>query len=451
MSPRPWRPASATTAGSSGPPVPSSLSGLSLKQLEQIGAAALHDSSDTGAGRLIALLDEGFNFHDKHEALRNLVIAPGFARDFVDGDTTVTDTTQLASFEHGTWTLGCLAGYLPGVYLGSAYGADYALARSEQQISETPVEMFYWAQAAEWADSLGADVISSSVGYLRFDDPSANFLPSDLDGHTTEISRAAEIAAGKGILVVNAVGNDGEGPLPRLFAPADVNGDSLIAVGSVDSFGTVSLFSSRGPTWDGRIKPDLVARGEATWLVSASGNPNAYFQFNGTSFAAPLVAGLAACLMQARPAWTPTQIIRALRETASNCCGPDNATGWGIPNGSAALGWTPGPPAPALPPAGYVELAMQSPNPFLPSAGPLEVRFGLGPRFTESQHGRLRVYDVTGRLVQELYSGPLACGRWHVADWSGVDHNSRPAPPGVYLVNLDVAGRTSTVRFVILR
>jgi len=449
--PEPWLPASASRSGLSSPPVPSTLSGLSIKQLDQIGATGLHDSSYVGTGELIAVLDEGFNFHDKHEALRNLVIAPGFARDFVDGDTTVTDTTQLSAFEHGTWTLGCLAGYEPGVYLGSAYGADYALARSEVEATETPVEMLYWAQAAEWADSLGADVISSSVGYLRFDDPASNFAASDLDGHTAEISRAAEIAASKGILVVNSVGNDGEGPLPRLVAPADVNGDSLLAIGAVDSFGTVSVFSSRGPTADGRIKPDLVARGEAAWLISASGNPNAYFQFDGTSFSAPLVAGLAACVLQVRPTWTATEVIRALRETATNCCGPDNASGWGTPRGVAAIAWTPGPPAPALPPAGYLELALQSPNPVEPRQAPLEVRFGLGPRFGEDQHGRLRVFDATGRLVRDLFSGPLACGRWHVVQWSGDDRDGAPASSGVYFVNLYVAGRTSTVRFALLR
>jgi len=433
------------------PLVPSTQSGLAWLQLAQIGATALHDSGYAGSGRLIVLFDDGFNFHDRHDALRNVIIAPGLVRDFVDGDTTVTDTTQLASFEHGTWTFGCIAGYEPGVYLGSAYRADFALARSEVETRETPVEMLYWSQAAEWADSLGADVISSSVGYNRFDSPWPSLGPADLDGHTSEVSRAAEIAASKGILVVNSVGNDGEGPLPRLVAPADVNGDSLIAAGAVDSFGVVTSFSSRGPTSDGRIKPDLMARGEAAWVVSGSGVPDGFLLADGTSFSAPLIAGLAACLLEARPAWTPTEVIRALRETASSCCGPDNVYGWGIPNGAAALAWTPGPPAPELPPTGYVEVAIQSPNPFEPRSAPLEVRFGLGPHFTESQTGKLGVFDASGRLVRELYSGTLACGRWHVAQWSGDDAQGRSAPSGIYFVNLYAAGRTQTVRLALLR
>jgi subtilisin family serine protease len=449
--PAPWPGRAPSGARLQSPPVPSSQSGLALLQLAQIGATALHDSGYVGTGELIAVLDDGFNFHDRHDALRSVAIAPGFSRDFVDGDTTVTDTTQLGSFEHGTMTFGCIAGYEPGVYLGSAYGAQFALARTEVATSETPVEMLYWSEAAEWADSLGADIISSSLGYNRFDSPWPSLGPADLDGHTSEVSRAAEIAASKGILVVNSAGNGGDGPPPMLVAPADVNGDSLIAVGAVDSFGVVADFSSRGPTSDGRIKPDLMARGEAAWVVSASGVPDEFQQWNGTSFSAPLIAGLAACLLEARPAWSPTQTIRALRETASSCCGPDNVMGWGIPNGARALGWTPGPPAPELPPTGYVELALQGANPAGPRDGPMVVRFGLGPRFTESQTGKLRVFDATGRLIRELYSGSLSCGRWHVAEWAGEDRNGRSAPSGIYFVNLYVSGRTQTARFALIR
>lgn len=440
------------SARAAGAPVPSSESGLAFGQLDQIGVTAVHDSGYVGVGVLVAILDEGFNFHDKHEALRDQLVPPGFSRDFVDGDTVVTDTTQIALYDHGTQTFGCVAGYRPGVYLGTAYGATFALGRTENDAVEQPVEMLYWAQGAEWADSLGADLISSSLGYGRgFDDPTQDFPPSAFDGHTSEVSRAAEIAASKGILVVNAMGNDGARPAPQILAPADVNGDSLIAVGAVDSFGVVASFSSRGPTSDGRLKPDLVARGLGTWVVSASGAPDAFLQLDGTSFAAPLVAGLAACLLAARPTWTPGEVIRALRETASNVCAPDDLQGWGLPNGLAALRWTPGPPSPSLPPRGYVELAIDNANPFVPARAALTVRFGLGPRFMAEERSRLRVFDVRGRIVRSLFVGPLCCGRWQVVEWAGDDADGRAAPSGVYFVHLDAEGRVGTRRVVLLR
>jgi len=424
--------------------------GLAEGQLAQIGATAIHDAGFTGRGVLVAILDEGFNFVEKHQALRARAFPPGFQRDFVDGDTVVTDTTDLGGFAHGTWTLGCLAANLPGVYQGSGYGADFALARTENAASETPVEMLYWAQGAEWADSLGADIISSSVGYQIFDPPFPSLGPQDFDGHTSDISRAAEIAAAKGILVVNSVGNSGAGPAPRLVAPADVNGDSLIAVGAVDSFGNVASFSSRGPTSDGRIKPDLVARGVDTWLVSASGTPDAYLTADGTSFSAPLVAGLAACLLEARPSLGPTGIIRALRETASAMCSPDEDQGWGVPNGPAALAWIPGPAGHEQPPAGYLEMAGGSSNPFRSSRGPFRLVFGLGPRLGETARARVRVFDSAGRLVNTLFYGSLTCGIWQTVEWNGRDPQGRTSRPGIYFVHFDAEGRTRSLRVVLL-
>ncbi len=424
--------------------------GLARAQLEQIGATALHDAGFTGAGVLVAILDEGFNFFDEHQALRGRVFPPGFQRDFVDGDTVVTDTTDLGGFAHGTWTLGCLAANLPGVYQGSAYGADVALARTENAASERPVEMLYWVQGAEWADSLGADIISSSVGYSSFDPPFPSYGPADFDGHTTDISRAAEIAASKGILIVNSVGNGGAGPPPRLVAPADVNGDSLIAVGAVDSFGNVASFSSRGPTSDGRIKPDLVARGQDTWLVSASGTPDAYVMLDGTSFSAPLVAGLAACVMQARPSLGPTEVIRALRETASAMCAPDDDQGWGIPNGPSAVAWNPGPPGRERPPTGYLEMAGAGANPFRSSRGTFRLVFGLGPKLGEVARARVRVFDATGRVVNTLFYGSLTCGIWQTVEWNGRDPQGRTSRPGIYFIHFDAEGRTRTLRVVLL-
>src|SRR5262249_23678194 len=156
---------------------------------------------------------------------------------------------------------GCIAGNLPGAYVGSGFGARFALARTENDYSETPAEMLYWGMGAEWADSLGADLITSSLGYFTFDNPADSYTYASMDGRTTDVTRAAEIAAHKGILVVNAVGNEGASQWRYLIAPSDVATDSLIAVGSVDETGRVSAFSSYGPNAAGCTKPDLVARG----------------------------------------------------------------------------------------------------------------------------------------------------------------------------------------------
>ena len=216
--------------------------------------------------------------------------------------------------------------------LGPAYGCILYLGRTEYDPTEKPIEMVYWGMGAEWADSLGADIISSSLGYKFFPDSAGHDLTYDLlDGHTAIVTRAAEIAAAKGILVVVSAGNDGNNPRTgyKVGAPADANGDSVLAIGAVDSLGVRAGFSSKGPTVDGRIKPDLSAQGVSVLLPAANGDPHAYQRANGTSFSAPLVAGLAACLMQARPSWPPVMIIDALKHTASHGANPDTLTGWG--------------------------------------------------------------------------------------------------------------------------
>lgn len=420
--------------------------GLNGPALAQIGVAALHDSGYTGAGVLIAVFDEGFNGYDAHQALAARAPAPGHVRDFVGGDTVVTDASRPLDFDHGTWVLGPLAGDLPGTYLGAAPGAALALARTEEAGFERRVEMHWWAMAAEWADSLGADVISSSVGYSLFDPPEASLAPDSLDGATAEVTVAARIAAARGILVVNSAGNAGASPWRIVLAPADAHGDSVLAVGAVDVAGALASFSSRGPTADGRIKPDLVALGVGN-PVPDPGAPAGYLSSSGTSFAAPLVAGLAACLLEARPAWRATDVVAALKSTASRAAMPGDAYGWGLPNGAAAL--CAGPGGGGLPPPGRARL--MGPNPLVAGGPPVRVRFTAGGVQAGERPGRALVHDAAGRRVRALWGGRIARGQCLDVTWDGRAEDGERVTPGIYYISLSAGGETSAVRVAALR
>jgi serine protease AprX len=417
--------------------------GLTAAQLAQMNLPALHDSGYVGTGIIVCILDNGFTGHSTHEALASQIIPPGYQRDFVDGD--LDPSNAPGNFPHGAWAMGCIAGAKPGTYVGAAFGATFALGRTENDAREFRDEMLYWGMGAEWADSLGADIISSSLGYNTFDtDP--DYTYADMNGHTTDITRYAEIAASKGILVVNAVGNEGNKPWIYLVAPADASGDSLIAVGAVDEFGRHGAFSSFGPSADGRIKPDLVARGVQVPLVAPENGNQSYETEDGTSFSTPLVAGLAACLMQARPAWRPVDVVRALRETASQASRPDNSLGYGIPDGARALCWQVGVGVPNPNTARVL-----GPNPMRAGDPPVTVRFAAGGVLEGSNPAHIRVHDLQGRRVSDLWSGSLARGQCVDVSWDGRDLDHRLAHSGCYFVSLTVGGEVTTARVVWLR
>jgi subtilisin family serine protease len=428
--------------------------GRSLGQLTRLGIPAVHDSGYVGFGINVCLLDNGFNYFRKHEALRTIPVGGGRARDFIEGlegASSVQDTVSAPYFfEHGTATLSALAGRAPGRYLGAAPSCNVALARSEYEGSEKPIEMVWWGMAAEWADSLGSDILSASLSYRFFPDSAGNDITyAMLDGHTTIVTRAAEIAAAKGILVVVSAGNDGSNPAygRKVSAPADANGDSVIAIAAVDSFGVRRLFSSKGPTFDGRIKPDLAAQGASVWVATALGDPNTYEPLDGTSFSTPLVAGLAACLMQARPNWPPVWIIQALKASATQASSPDTLLGWGIPNGLAALRYVPD--TLGIPPGTAISLRFAGPNPFRAGAS-ASVSLSLGSDSPATGY-RVRVLDAAGRLVRHLGSGTLAPGMRLSIPWHGDDASGRTLVPGLYFLDLEGAGRHRTVRVVVLR
>jgi subtilisin family serine protease len=306
--------------------------GTSLGQLSQIGVPAVHELGLHGEGVVIALFDAGFN-NLPHEAFSTMAILT--QQDFVNGDLDVADGADQGEGSHGTATLSVIGGFKEGELVGPAFAATYILAKTENTDSETPFEEDNWAAAAEWAESLGADVISSSLGYLEYDGPFTSYTATDMNGETAISTRAADMAAAKGVVVVNSAGNSGyNAEHNTLGAPAD--GKNVIAAGAVDRLGSRAYFSSVGPTADGRIKPDVAAQGVLVKAASAY-SVRGYSTVSGTSFSCPLTAGVAALILQAHPSYTVEQVRSVLRETASQAAAPDNLLGWGIVNALAAI------------------------------------------------------------------------------------------------------------------
>tara|TARA_B110000046_G_scaffold166481_1_gene183439 strand:- start:28659 stop:30302 length:1644 start_codon:yes stop_codon:yes gene_type:complete len=302
--------------------------GDALAQLELYNLLPLHIDGFKGKGILVAVFDAGFYLADtlhafKHVRDNNQI---KFVRDFVDGD-----YDAFHSSYHGSAVLSTIAAYREGEIIGSAYEADFVLCRTENGASETLIEEDNWVAAAEWADSLGVDVINSSLGYTEFDSPSSNHTYADMDGNTTIISRGADIAASKGILVVNSAGNSGQTSWKYIGAPADA--DSILTVGAVDVSGNVAPFSSYGPSSDGQIKPNVCAVGWQATVISVNDDA---FRLNGTSFSSPLMAGAVASLWSKFPEASNMEIIKAVELSSSNFNNPDDRCGYGIPDMSRA-------------------------------------------------------------------------------------------------------------------
>jgi serine protease AprX len=302
--------------------------GPSFNQLNQINVPVLHDLGYSGKGVLICMLDTGFkNF--THQALDHLDIQATW--DFVNDDPNVFDEDgQMGLGNHGTQTLGTIGGYHPGELVGPAYGASYILGKTENTDWERHIEEDHWVAGAEWADDLGADIISSSLGYrYEFTDGEEDYTSEDMDGETAIVTQGANIAASRGILIVNSAGNEGPA-LPgenTIIAPAD--SPHVIAAGAVHPSGIRVEFSSMGPTADGRVKPDVMAQGYDVYTVEIGGF-SIYDSVAGTSFACPLTAGVAALILEINPTWTNQDIMEAIKSTADNSSNPDSEYGWGI-------------------------------------------------------------------------------------------------------------------------
>jgi serine protease AprX len=305
--------------------------GQATNQTQMISVDLLHNLGYSGLGMWIAILDAGFYHVDQIAAFdslwdNNRILG---TRDFnIPGNNVFGDDMHT----HGTAVLSTMGANLPGQIVGTAPNASFWLIRTEVGEYEALIEEYNWAAGAEFADSVGVDVINSSLGYTTFDNPVYDHTYADMDGNTTPCTRAADLATSRGMIVCNSAGNSGGSAWQYIGAPAD--GDSVFSIGAVDWQGFYAGFSSTGPTADGRTKPDVSAQGAGTTVVAGDGS---VVQGSGTSFSSPIMAGAMACLWQAVPLLSAEELRTGVRNTASQGSTPDSLLGFGIPNMMNAL------------------------------------------------------------------------------------------------------------------
>ena len=442
--------------------------GNAKAQIAQIQADFLHQEGFFGENIVIGLLDTGFNL--EHTALEGVdVIAQ---HDFVNDDANTADKVDQDDphqDDHGSIVLGILAGDAPGQLIGIAPRARYLLGKTELVslrgvVFERQIEEDWWVEGLEWLEEMGADVVSSSLGYFDW------YRFADLDGKTSKVTVAANLAVQKGMAVVIAAGNlgaqplsDGLGLLGRITPPAD--GFNVLAIGAVDRDGQVLPFSSQGPTYDGRTKPDLMAMGAGVTSINSTTRGDFSSDHSGTSFATPLAAGVVALLMEVFPLATVQDIVNTLRMTGSQASKPDNTAGYGVIRARAAydillnqFGGTGLPKPVAVQPTSDLlattlgelkrgELLQNYPNPFNPETW---IPFKL----TASGQVVIRIYNLNGRLVNALELGRLPAGDYstkrRAVYWDGRNLNGERAASGTYFYVLEFQGETATRKMILL-
>ena len=400
--------------------------GPSFNQVNMLRGDILHDEGYRGQGMLIAVLDAGFTGANVISSLQHLwqndrIVA---VRDFVKDGIDI-----YSAHNHGTIVSSIMAGIQEGMLVGTAPEAEFMLVRTEDAGSEFLIEEYNWICGAEYADSMGADIINSSLGYSLFDDPSQDHSYSDLDGETVPISRAAEIASSRGMVVVTSAGNEGGNPWFYITAPGDA--DNIITVGAVDSAGYIAGFSSRGPSYDRRVKPDVCTKGYKAIGQRGSGE---FVYCSGTSCSSPVMAGMTACLWQANPSATNLELIDYIQKSGDRYFHPDSIYGYGIPNlVKSTVMLT---DVLTSSPFNEPEISL-FPNPANESLY-LKVR---RPPEAGDETLILRIFDSTGNLLTEA-SHQLS-GEVYVTGIGSI----YPLVCGIYFVQVNFSGGTFTKRF----
>ncbi len=397
--------------------------GHSEFQIDQINGIPLHEAGYSGQGVVIAVLDGGFSGVVEHPVFDSLWANNQIlgTKDYVNGgDDVYTESS------HGKSVLSTMGANSPGIMVGTAPKANYWLLRSEDIKSENVIEEFNWISAAEFADSVGADVINSSLSYVDFDLPAWNYSHEDLNGKTAFSSFGASTAMRKGILVCNSAGNSGNSEFPWNGAPADA--DTILSVGAVDINDMKVGFSSIGPTGDGRIKPDVMAMGAATIVAYGIDTIGPGY---GTSFASPIIAGMSACLIQANPETDLITIRSSIKQSSSNSGSPDNNMGWGIPDYELANS--------NMTTVEYTSLADNDlinawPNPF--SGNNLNIALNV----SNITNGMIQLVDLTGNIIQqETISNSRKTIRFE---------NLSDLPSGIYFLRVVADNRAEVAKIV---
>ena len=378
--------------------------GSAANQIQMLHGDFLHQNNYTGSGMQIAIMDGGFPGVD---------VLGGFSRlrtnnqilgtyNFVDRQ----EDVYLRHY-HGTYVLSTIGGYIENQYVGTAPDASFYLFITEDSSQEHPYEESLWVEAAEKADSLGVDVLSTSLGYSQFDTSAYNYTYADMDGQTTFISRGAKIAFTRGMLVVNSAGNEGDDAWYYIIAPADA--PSVLSIGAVDLNGNIANFSSWGPTSDNRLKPDVCAKGANAAVINTS---NQIVGAYGTSFSCPILAGTATCFWQAFPDKTNAEIVQAIKESANRYTNPDYHYGYGIPNFETAFN--------SLKTNDFVE------NSFVLYPNPVENNEVISIRLNDlTSNALLKITDVSGKIiVQEAI--PTSDFQYRITHFT----------PGIYLLSI---------------
>lgn len=303
--------------------------GFSDTQIKMHDIHTLHRAGIDGSGVTIGFLDTGYRW-EQHAALggAQVIAERDFVAEYYPGD-----ELPASHYDHGTWVFSVVAGYEPGSFIGVAPRARFLLGATEDIRTETPIEEDFWVAGIEWMGEMGVDIVSTSLGYSTFDPPYDSYTPEDMDGKTAVTTITADHAFERGILVVASAGNSGNSPWRIITSPAD--GEYVIAAGAVHDDGRIANFSSRGPSADGRIKPDVSALGVG--VAAAQAAPSGYRSFSGTSFSAPIVSGTAGLILAARPDLNAAELRNALLYSARRNGEPDNTFGYGLLDAPAAL------------------------------------------------------------------------------------------------------------------